>query len=149
MQIIDLRSDTLTKPTPEMRRAMAEAEVGDDVFGEDPTVNRLEEMAAARIGKGPRSSWRPGTMGNLVSLLAQCGSGDEIIVGDQAHTNINEQGAWRPWAAFILASFQRARRAPWTWGESQPPSDLTTCTIRAPGWSTVENTHNLCSGAAL
>src|SRR5512139_425108 len=92
MKPIDLRSDTVTRPTPEMRRAMAEAEVGDDVYGEDPTVNRLEEMAADRVGKEAALFVASGTMGNLVSLLAQCGRGDEVIVGDQAHTYIYEQG---------------------------------------------------------
>ena len=92
MRIVDLRSDTITKPTPAMRRAMAEAEVGDDVFGDDPTVKRLEEMAAARLGKEAALFVASGTMGNLVSLLAQCGRGDEVIVGDQAHTYVYEQG---------------------------------------------------------
>ena len=92
MRIVDLRSDTLTKPTPAMRRAMAEAEVGDDVFGEDPTVNRLEEMAAKRLGKEAALYVASGTMGNLVSLLAHCNRGDEIILGDKSHTFYSEQG---------------------------------------------------------
>ncbi len=92
MHIIDFRSDTITKPTPAMRAAMAAAEVGDDVFGDDPTVIRLEEMAAARVGKEAGLFVASGTMGNLVSLLAQCGRGDEVIVGDQAHTYYYEQG---------------------------------------------------------
>ena len=92
MHIIDLRSDTVTKPTPAMYVAMAAAEVGDDVWGDDPTVIRLEELAAARVGKEAGLFVASGTMGNLVSLLAQCGRGDEVIVGDQAHTYINEQG---------------------------------------------------------
>ena len=92
MRIVDLRSDTLTKPTPAMRRAMAEAEVGDDVFGEDPTINRLEEMAAERLGKEAALFVASGTMGNLVSLLAHCNRGDEIILGDNSHTFYSEQG---------------------------------------------------------
>jgi threonine aldolase len=92
MRIVDLRSDTLTRPAPEMRRAMAEAEVGDDVFGEDPTVNRLEAMAAERLGKEAGLFVASGTMGNLVSILAHCGRGDEIILGDQAHSFYYEQG---------------------------------------------------------
>jgi threonine aldolase len=92
MRIVDLRSDTLTKPTPAMRRAMAEAEVGDDVFGEDPTVNRLEEMAAKRLGKESGIFVASGTMANLVSLLAHCNRGDEIILGDNSHTFYSEQG---------------------------------------------------------
>ena len=92
MHIVDLRSDTMTKPTETMRRAMADADVGDDVFGEDPTVNRFEEMAAERLGKEAGLFVASGTMGNLVSLLAHCGRGDEIILGSQAHTFRAEQG---------------------------------------------------------
>ncbi len=92
MREVDLRSDTLTRPTDAMRRAMAEAEVGDDVFGEDPTVNRLEEMAAERMGKEAAVFVASGTMANLVSLLAQCRRGEEIILGDQSHTYCYEQG---------------------------------------------------------
>ena len=92
MRIIDLRSDTMTKPTDAMRRAMAEAEVGDDVFGEDPSINRLEKMAAERLGKEAALFVASGTMANLVSLLAHCGRGDEIILGSQAHTFLAEQG---------------------------------------------------------
>ncbi len=92
MGIVDLRSDTMTQPTDAMRRAMAEAEVGDDVFGEDPTINRLEEMAAERLGKEAGLFVASGTMANLVSLLAHCGRGDEIILGDYSHTFYSEQG---------------------------------------------------------
>ena len=92
MTIIDLRSDTVTKPTPAMRRAMAEAEVGDDVLGDDPTVKRLEELAAARLGKEAALFVPSGTMGNLASLLVHCGRGDEVILGDQAHIYVYEAG---------------------------------------------------------
>ncbi|MFN8439906.1 MAG: low-specificity L-threonine aldolase [Caldilineaceae bacterium] len=90
--IIDLRSDTVTKPTPAMRRAMAEAEVGDDVYGEDPTVNTLQEMVAAMLGKEAALFVSSGTMGNLTSVLAHCGRGDEVILGDGCHIFIAEQG---------------------------------------------------------
>jgi len=80
MRVVDLRSDTMTRPTSAMSRAMAEAEVGDDVFGEDPTVNALEKMAAERMGKEAALLVASGTMGNLVSLLAHCGRGEEIIL---------------------------------------------------------------------
>jgi threonine aldolase len=89
---IDLRSDTVSWPTPEMRQAMAEAPVGDDVFGEDPTVNRLEEKAAERLGKESGLFVASGTMGNLVAVLAHCGRGDEVILGDKAHTFVYEAG---------------------------------------------------------
>ncbi|MFO7716466.1 low-specificity L-threonine aldolase [Desulfosarcina sp.] len=92
MDIIDLRSDTVTRPTPSMRTAMAAAEVGDDVFKEDPTVNRLEEMAARRMGKPAALLVSSGTMGNLVAQLAHCGRGDETILGDQSHVFFYEQG---------------------------------------------------------
>jgi threonine aldolase len=90
--MIDLRSDTVTQPTPAMREAMARAEVGDDVFGEDPTVNRLQELAAEKLGKEAALFVSSGTMGNFVSLLTHCGRGDEIIAGDQSHIFTSEQG---------------------------------------------------------
>lgn len=83
--VVDLRSDTVTQPTPEMRRAMAEAEVGDDVFGEDPTVNRLEALAAERLGKEAGLFVVSGTMGNQVSLMAQTQRGDEVILDESSH----------------------------------------------------------------
>jgi threonine aldolase len=89
---VDLRSDTITLPTSSMRQAMATAEVGDDVFGEDPTVRRLEELAAERLGKEAGLFVASGTMANLVSQLTHCGRGDEMILGDQAHIFYYEQG---------------------------------------------------------
>ena len=81
MKWIDLRSDTVTQPTEKMRQAMANAEVGDDVYGEDPTVNRLQEMAAERLGKEAGLFVASGTMGNLIAVLTHCGRGDEAING--------------------------------------------------------------------
>jgi threonine aldolase len=92
MQTIDLRSDTVTRPTPAMREAMYQAEVGDDVYGEDPTVNKLERMAAERLGKEAALLVVSGTMGNLVALLTHCGRGDEVILGHRSHTFLFEQG---------------------------------------------------------
>jgi threonine aldolase len=92
MKIIDLRSDTVTLPTPEMRKAMAEAELGDDVFGEDPTVNRLEELAAHRLGKEAALFVPSGTMANLASVLTHCARGEEAILGDRSHIFLNEAG---------------------------------------------------------
>jgi len=92
MDYIDLRSDTVTKPTPEMREAMAEAEVGDDVYGDDPTVKRLEELAAEMLGKESALFVPSGTMGNLIALLVHCQRGDEVIVGKQSHIYLNEAG---------------------------------------------------------
>ena len=92
MNIVDLRSDTVTKPTPAMWAAMANADVGDDVYGEDPTVNKLEALAAERMGKEAALFVVSGTMGNLAALLAYCQRGDEAIIGDKSHTFLYEQG---------------------------------------------------------
>jgi len=92
MKWIDLRSDTVTLPTEKMRRAMANAELGDDVYGEDPTVNRLQVMSAERMGKEAGLLIPSGTMGNLAAVLTHCTRGDEAIMGDCAHTFIYEGG---------------------------------------------------------
>ncbi len=92
MTIIDLRSDTMTQPTEAMREAMAQAEVGDDVFNEDPTLHRLQDLAAEKLGMEAALYLPSGTMGNLVSLLTHCGRGDEIILGDRSHIFLNEVG---------------------------------------------------------
>ena len=92
MREIDFRSDTKTLPSPEMRRAMAEAELGDDVSGEDPTVNRLEAMAAEMLGKEAAVLVASGTMGNLIGVLAQCQRGEEVILGDRSHIYKAEGG---------------------------------------------------------
>ncbi len=92
MPPIDFRSDTVTRPGPAMRRAIAEAEVGDDVFGDDPTVRRLEALAAEMLGKPAALFVTSGTQSNLVALLTHCGRGDEYIVGQRAHTYLYEGG---------------------------------------------------------
>ncbi|MDX1512433.1 MAG: low-specificity L-threonine aldolase [Gammaproteobacteria bacterium] len=92
MNQIDLRSDTVTLPTERMRAAMAEAKVGDDVYGEDPTVNRLEAMAAERTGHERAVFVPSGTQSNLIALLSHCERGDEYIVGQRAHTYRYEGG---------------------------------------------------------
>lgn len=101
MKEIDLRSDTVTRPTAGMRAAMAAAEVGDDVYGEDPTVNRLEEMAAALLGKEAALFVPTGTQSNLLGVMSHCERGDEYIVGQQAHTYKYEGGG-----AAVLGSIQ-------------------------------------------
>ena len=93
MKVVDLRSDTVTLPSEEMRRAIYEAELGDDVFGDDPTTNRLEKMAAERLGKEAALLVASGTMANLVSVLSHCGRGDEVILGDLAHMFVYECGS--------------------------------------------------------
>jgi len=92
MKTIDLRSDTVSHPTPAMRAAMAAAEVGDDVYSDDPTVNQLEAEAAARLGKEAAVFVTSGTQGNLCALLAHCQRGDAIIIGDSSHIFMYEQG---------------------------------------------------------
>ena len=101
MKRIDLRSDTVTLPSPTMREAMALAEVGDDVYGEDPTVNRLEALAAEMLGKEAALFVSSGTQSNLVGIMSHCGRGDEYIVGQTAHTYRFEGGG-----AAVLGSIQ-------------------------------------------
>ena len=93
MKTIDLRSDTVTKPTEAMRKAMASAEVGDDVYGEDPTVNRLQEAAAELTGKEAALFVTSGTMGNQAAIAAATRPGDAVLVGDDAHILLYESGA--------------------------------------------------------
>ncbi len=144
---IDLRSDTVTKPTPAMMDAMMTAPVGDDVYGEDPTVTRLEAIVAEMTGKEAAVFVPSGTMGNLISVLAHCGRGDEMILGDQAHIHIYEQGgsaalggvhsrtaANRPDGTLDLAQVEAMIRGD---NEHFPVSRLI-C---------LENTHNRCGGA--
>jgi len=149
MRIIDLRSDTVTQPTPAMRRAMAEAEVGDDVFGEDPTVNRLEEMVANRLGKEAGLFVPSGTMANIVSQMTHCGRGDEVILGDQSHIFFYEQGG-----SAALGGIH-PRTVP-----NQPDGKLAlkeieaairTDNIHFPRTRLIdlENTHNRCDGSPL
>lgn len=92
MRMIDLRSDTVTLPSPAMRKAMYEAELGDDVYGEDPTVNKLQEVSAELLGTEDALLMVSGTMSNLVALLTHAGRGDEVIMGDRAHTFLYEGG---------------------------------------------------------
>jgi threonine aldolase len=149
MKVIDLRSDTVTLPSPAMREAMCRAELGDDVFGEDPTVNRLEHMAAERVGKQAAMLVPSGTMGNLASILTHCGRGAEVILGDQCHTFIYEAGG--------IAALGGVHPRPLP---NQPDGTLRLEAIEAairpnnvhfPRTRLIclENTHNRCSGAAL
>ncbi|MEN6437395.1 MAG: low-specificity L-threonine aldolase [Syntrophobacter sp.] len=149
MRQVDLRSDTITRPTDAMRRAMAEAEVGDDVFGEDPTIHRLEEMAAKRLGKDAAMYVPSGTMGNLTCLLSHCGRGDEIILGDQSHIYIYEQGG----ASALGGIHPRPIR-----NEPDGTMDLDTVEaairpvdVHQPTTRLIvlENTHNRCNGSPL
>ncbi len=109
MALIDLRSDTVTRPTAEMRRAMAAAEVGDDVWGEDPSVNELEERAADLLGKAAGLFVASGTMANLAALVAHVPRGGEIIAGGETHI-VNDEAAGH--AVVVGASIRQLREAP-------------------------------------
>jgi threonine aldolase len=100
-RVVDLRSDTVTRPTPAMRAAMAAAEVGDDVFGDDPSVNALQETIATLLGKEAALFMASGTQSNLVAIMSHCGRGDEYIVGQMAHTY-----RWEGGGAAVLGSVQ-------------------------------------------
>ncbi len=147
--IIDLRSDTVTLPTPRMIEAMSRAELGDDVYGEDPTVNRLQRLAAEMLGKEDALFTASGTMSNLVAALTHCGRGDEMIVGDQAHMFYYEVGG-----ASALGGVQ-VRTVPNHQGALDPRE--VEAAIRDPNnlhypysrLVCLENTHNRCGGVAL
>jgi threonine aldolase len=146
--VIDLRSDTVTLPTPEMRRAMYEAELGDDVFGEDPTVNRLEEIAADRMGKEAGLLVASGTQGNLVGMLTHTQRGDEVICGDACHVLHYEVAG-----AAALGGLQ-LRPVPSQRGRLDLAAVRATIrgeNVHFPrtGLVTVENTHNRHGGAAM
>jgi threonine aldolase len=145
---IDLRSDTVTLPTEAMREAMYRAELGDDVFGEDPTVNRLEAMAAARLGKEAGLLVSSGTQGNLVSILTHTQRGDEVIAGDSSHVLLYEVAG-----AAALGSLQ-IRAVPAEGGMLDLAAVRATIrgeNVHYPktGLVCVENTHNRHGGAAL
>jgi threonine aldolase len=149
MKKIDLRSDTVTLPTPAMRSAMTSAAVGDDVYGEDPTVNRLQERAAAMLGKEAGLFVASGTMGNLVAILAHCRRGDEAMLGHLAHTFLYEAGGIsalggvhsrqvlnQPDGTLALKDILDGIRPD---DDHQPVTRLIS----------LENTHNRCGGVAL
>lgn len=146
MEFIDLRSDTVTKPTPQMREAMARAEVGDDVYGDDPTVNRLQELAAELMGKEAGLFVPSGTMGNLAALLAHCQRGDEVILGSKNHSFLFEAGGLsalggihscqlqnQPDGSILAADIEAAIRP----DDPHDPITRLLC---------LENTHNRCGG---
>ena len=149
MKVIDLRSDTVTHPTPAMREAMATAEVGDDVFRDDPTVNRLEAMAARMLGKEAAVFVASGTMGNLVALLSHCERGDEAIVGSESHMLHYEVGAAAGLAGVQLRPVPNDNRG------RLDPEDVEGMIrgqdVHFPrtGLVCLENTQNRCGGAVL
>lgn len=149
MKIIDLRSDTVTLPTPAMREAIYHAELGDDVFGEDPSTNRLEKMAADQVGKEAALLVPSGTMGNLICVLTHCARGEEVILGDKSHTFLNEAGGMsalggiqphtvpnQPDGTMRLEDMEAAIRG----DNVHFPRTRLIC---------LENTHNRCNGSPL
>ena len=145
MTMIDLRSDTVTKPSEAMRQAMARAEVGDDVYGEDPTVNRLQEMGAALVGKAVALFVPSGTMANQLALRAQAPPGQEVIVESRCHMVRYEQGAGAALAGvqFHWIVGQRGIMAPEQVEAAIRPKDLHTIQTAL---ICVENTHNSGGG---
>lgn len=149
MKIIDLRSDTVTHPTEEMRRAMFEAEVGDDVYGEDPTVNRLEALAAEKLGKEAALFTVSGTMSNLTAVLTHTHHGDEIILGSEAHIFWYEVGGAAALGGVVLHTVPNDSRG------RLNPDDIEQAirgkNIHYPVTTLLclENTHNRCGGAVL
>ncbi len=146
---IDLRSDTVTQPDAAMRRVMAEAEVGDDVFGDDPSVNRLEAVAAERVGKEAAVFVPSGTMANLVSVLSHTQATDEVLLGDESHIfNYEVAGAARVGGVQLHA-------LPNDSGGGIAEAEVRAA-IREPSMHSprtrllcLENTHNRCGGAVL
>ena len=143
--IVDLRSDTLTLPTPEMREAMARAEVGDDVWGEDPTIQRLESMAAERLGKEAGLFVTSGTQGNLVSVVAHTRSGQEVVLDLDSHIyNYEVAGA----ATVGHVQMRPAKTARGFLTPEQVREAIRSANIHLPqtGLVCVENTHNRHGG---
>src|SRR4051812_28221605 len=141
---VDLRSDTLTKPSLEMRRAMAEAEVGDDVYGEDPTAARLETRVAELLGKEAALFVPSGSMGNQIALMLHCRRGDSVVVGEGTHCMIYEGGAA---AALAGVQFSIAGK-----GGLYTEADLDAAfvpehdSLARSKLVVVENTHNRAGG---
>src|SRR5437762_669729 len=148
--MIDLRSDTVTLPTPAMRKAMYNAEVGDDVYHEDPTINRLQEMAAERLGKEAALFVPSGTMGNAASILAHAGRGEAVIVGNQSHIYHYEVGGASTLGGSPMVVVQTD-----PYGMLDPHEVLINISDGSDEHSApsallcIENTHNRCGGTVL
>jgi threonine aldolase len=148
--LIDLRSDTVTLPTPEMRDAIARAELGDDVYGEDPTINRLEAMAASMTGKEAALLVPSGTMGNLAAMLTHCARGTKAIVGSESHTNLYEAGGASALGGIVLTPIANTEAGELELDELK--RELATSDdhhFAQPSLVVLENTHNRCGGAPI
>jgi threonine aldolase len=147
--MIDLRSDTVTWPTTAMREAMFHAKVGDDVMGEDPSVNRLEQMAAERMGKPAALFVASGTMGNLAALLACCQRGDEVILGDRAHTFLYEAGGMAALGGIHPRPLPNRSDGTLELGEIEAAVRADNPHFPRSRLIALENTHNRCGGVAI
>ncbi len=149
MNIIDLRSDTVTHPTAEMRRAMFEAEVGDDVYGEDPTINRLEELAAEKMGKEAALFTVSGTMGNLTAVLTHTRRGDEIILGNEAHIFWYEVGGASALGGVVMHTVPNDKQGQMSLDDIENAIRGQNIHYPVTTLLCLENTHNRCGGAVL
>ena len=143
--IIDLRSDTVTRPTPAMRKAMAEAEVGDDVYGEDPTVNRLEALAASIFGREAALFVPTGTMGNQIAIKVHTRPGQEIICEERAHILDWEMGMPALFSGCVLRTL-RGEEGILTWSEINKKIPSSSYARAQTGLIELENTHNMAGG---
>ena len=149
MNTVDLRSDTVTLPTDSMRQAIVSADLGDDVFEEDPTINNLEEKAAALFGKEAALIVPSGTMANLVSVLAHCDRGTEVILGDKAHTYMYEAGGIAAFGGVhprTLKNFDDGTIDPDEIRGAIRPDNVHFPQTALIG---LENSHNVCHGSPL
>ena len=149
IKIIDLRSDTVTLPSDEMRQAIANAELGDDVFQEDPTVNELEAKAASMMGKEAGLLVPSGTMGNLLSILAHCERGTELVLGDKSHTFMYEAGGISAFGG--VHSRQLNNNDDGTIDLDNIKLAIRVDNVHFPKTAAIalENTHNMCFGFPL
>jgi threonine aldolase len=147
--MIDLRSDTVTLPTPEMREAIASAEVGDDVYGEDPSVNQLEEESARLLGKEAALFIPSGTMGNLAAVLTHCERGSEIILGDKAHIFLNEAGGAAALGGVQPHIIPNQRDGTLKLEDIREAIRFDDIHHPRTRMIALENTHNMCGGVAL
>ena len=143
--VVDLRSDTVTRPTPEMRRAMADAEVGDDVYGEDPTVNRLESRAAEIFGKEAALFVPTGCMGNLISIKVWTHHGDEVICDERGHVNLYELASMSAIAG-CMPRIARGEDGILTWKQIEAVIRPKIYYDSQTALICLENTHNMAGG---
>src|SRR3954452_17549555 len=143
--MIDLRSDTVTKPTPEMRRAMMEAEVGDDVYGEDPTVNRLEQRAAEIAGKEAALFVPTGTMGNTIAVKLHTEHGQEVIADSRAHVLDYELSMVAWFSGCVIRAIQ-TEDAILSWEQVRRHIRPLSPYSAPTGWVAIETTHNTHGG---